>query len=81
MREEVLAVVRAAPGRDGHLAEAQFRRLLNQDPPQIHVAWEALGSADPGALPCGPQTRFPWINPGPPARGQPLQHFRTYFIA
>src|SRR2546422_4929942 len=63
MREKVRPIVGAAPGGDGRLGNAQFRRLPDENPPQIHVACGVL--ADPGAVP----------------RRQPLQDFRTHFIA
>src|SRR2546422_5993992 len=45
VREEVLAVVRAAPGRDGDLPEAEGLALPRQRGPEVHLPGPCLGAS------------------------------------
>src|SRR3989442_665451 len=45
VREEVLAVVRAAPGGDGDLSEAEGLGLPRQRGPEVHVSGPGLGAS------------------------------------
>src|SRR6266566_5203087 len=45
VREEVLAVVRAAPGGDGDLSEAESLALPRQRGPEVHLPGPCLGAS------------------------------------
>src|SRR5205809_1144391 len=81
VREKVVAVIRAAPGRDRALGDTQLARLPGQDFPEVHMTRRPVGAVDRGAAPRRAHTRIRLVNPGPPRRGQPLNDLRTYFIA
>src|SRR5213078_3268230 len=81
VREKVVAVMRAAPGRDRDLGDTQLARLPGQDFPEVHMTRRPVGAVDRGAAPRGTHTRIRLVNPGHPRRGQPLNDLRTYFIA